>query len=74
MERTLTAGGTDITEEAKSYMKLKRLLKARGVDANVVDTCCGVHALLMLGIKQVGNDLAAFATEHLHSAESAEER
>jgi len=53
MERTYTTGGSDITDqEAKSYMKLKKLLKARGVNAKLVDSCYGVHAIRLLGIKQ----------------------
>jgi len=35
--RTYTMNGTDITDkEAKSFMKLKKLLKQRGIDAKVV--------------------------------------
>ena len=41
MERTYTVGGTDVTKESKSYMKLKKLLKARGVDPKLVDACGG---------------------------------
>jgi len=53
MERTYTAGGTDVTETTmKSYMKLKNLLKIHGVDSGIVDSCPCLHALRLLGIKQ----------------------
>jgi len=50
--RTQTIGGTDITAEVGSYMKLKKLLKAKGLDRALVDSCNGVHQLKLLGIKQ----------------------
>jgi len=52
ISRTFTVGGTDITAKAASYMKMKQLLKARGLDAGLVDSCNGIHALKLLGIKQ----------------------
>jgi len=53
MQRTWTIGGTDITQkEARSYMKLKKLLKSRGIEAARVDQCSGLHALRHLGLEE----------------------
>ena len=52
LERTHTVGGTDVTDYTASYMRLKKLLKTRGIDTALVDSCSGVHQLKLLGIKQ----------------------
>jgi len=52
MQRTFTVGGSDISEtHAKYYMRLKKMLKQRGVAAAEVDSCDGLHELRILGIR-----------------------
>ena len=49
LERVATVGGTDVTD--KDFIKLKRLLKARGVSDTQLNTCAGVQHLRLLGMK-----------------------
>ena len=44
-----SVGGTDVSD--LKYMKMKQLLKDRGVDPRAVDSCAGVPSLVVLGQK-----------------------
>ena len=74
MERTLTPGGTDITDTiGKYYIKLKKLLVDRGVDTDLITPCLSVHELRSLGIAQ--GALTSGETEtanHYNTIESLE--
>lgn len=51
LERTLTAGGTDRTAEAKKFMWLKKFLVSRGGDRKVLDKLSGSQALRRYGLE-----------------------
>jgi len=51
LERTLSAGGTDRTSEAKKFMWLKKFLVSRGADQKVLDRLNGAKALRKYGLE-----------------------
>ena len=50
LERTTTVGGSDV--EDLKYLKLKRLLKSRGIDKNACDSAPCIKHLKLLGIQR----------------------
>jgi len=51
MERVYTEGGSDVSQDSKKYMWLKKHLQARGVDPAEIQKCYGVPSLYNLGIQ-----------------------